>query len=180
MWVLQSLVPEQYRLADVMGPSRPLPEDALNKEDAYVGLYTMVIALITINGGTLPEGKLERALKRMNANQTTPVDTTERTISAMIKDGYIVRIKESGTDEETIDYIVGPRGKIEVGRTGFAAFVRMMYGESEVEGAAEELEKRIKRTLDVADAMQGVGESVVPAVAVGRKRGRPRQEADEE
>jgi hypothetical protein len=149
----------------------------------------MVIALITINGGSLPEGKFERALKRLNANQSTPLDTTERTIATMIKDGYVVRIKESGTDEETVDYIVGPRGKIEVGRAGFAAFVRAIYAASEDEGYDEEdLERRIKRTLDVAEVMQAgsggggedAGEAVVPAVVVGRKRGRPRQEAEDE
>jgi hypothetical protein len=192
-WVLQSLVPEQYRVPEVIGPSRPAPEDTLNKEDAYVGLYTMAIALVTINGGSLPEGKLERALKRLNANQSTPLGTTERTMATMIKDGYIVRIRETTTDEETVDYIVGPRGKIEVGRAGFAAFVRAIYTASEDEGFDEaDLEKRIKRTLDVADVMQAGGgggggggdedadEAVVPAVVVGRKRGRPRQEAEDE
>ena len=189
--MLQSLVPEQYRVPEVIGPSRPLPENTLNKEDAYVGLYTMIIALITINGGSLPEGKLERALRRLNADRSTPLDTTERTIATMIKDGYIVRIKETGTDEETIDYIIGPRGKIEVGRAGFAAFVRTIYAASEEEGYDEaDLERRIKRTLDVADVMlagsggggggEDAAEAVVPAVVVGRKRGRPRQEAEDE
>jgi hypothetical protein len=102
-----------------------------------------------------------------------------------------VRIRETTTDEETVDYIVGPRGKIEVGRAGFAAFVRAIYTASEDEGFDEaDLEKRIKRTLDVADVMQAGGggggggedadEAVVPAVVVGRKRGRPRQEAEDE
>ena len=67
----------------------------MNKEDAYVGLYTLVIALITISGGIIPEGKLDRALRRMNAEQTTPVGNKDKVLAAMTKDGYIVRVKET-------------------------------------------------------------------------------------
>jgi hypothetical protein len=180
MWVLQTIVPEQYRLPEAIGPSRPLEQDENNKEAAYVGLYTMVIALIMIAGGRLPEGKLDRALRRMNANQTTPLDSTDKTLALMSKDGYIVRVRESTGGEETTDYIVGPRGKVEVGREGFAHLIRTIYGNDN--GDPEELEKKIKRTLDVAGATSGVaaaGEAPAPQAA-GRKRGRARREDDED
>ena len=139
----------------------------------------MVMALIIIAGGRLPENKLDRSLRRMNANQSTPVDTTDKTIALMIKDGYIVRVKETVNGDDTIDYIVGPRGKVEMGRGGFAELIRRIYGDDEDE---EELEKKIKRTLDVAGATSGVapaGEAPTPHAA-GRKRGRPRREVDED
>ncbi|KAH6875083.1 MAGE family-domain-containing protein [Alternaria rosae] len=183
IWVLQTILPEQYRIPDIIGPSRPLAADAeeINREDSYVGLYTMAIALITISGGMIPEGKLDRALRRMNADQTTPVGTKDKTLTNMIKDGYIVRIKETpGGGEETIDYIVGPRGKVEVGREGVAQFIRMMFGESE---DVEELEKRLQRTLQVADAHSDSAPAVeatqAASQAAGRKRGRPRNNDDE-
>jgi hypothetical protein len=131
MWVLQTILPEQYRLPDIMGPSRPVPDDKVNMEDSYVGLYTMTIALITITGGMIAEGKLDRALRRMNADQLTPLGSKDKTLAQMIKDGYIVRIKDTSSGEETVEYIVGPRGKVEVGREGVANLVRMMYGEAE-------------------------------------------------
>ncbi|KAF1832887.1 MAGE-domain-containing protein [Decorospora gaudefroyi] len=179
IWVLQTILPEQYRIPEIIGPSRPLDEGKVNREDAYVGLYTMAIALITISGGTIPEGKLDRALRRMNADQTTPVGTKDRTLAAMVKDGYIVKIKDPSAGDETIDYIVGPRGKVEVGREGVGQFIGMMYGASEDD---EELEKRIQRTLDVAEAHNNsvpVDGASGASQAVGRKRGRPKNDVDE-
>jgi len=176
MWVLQTMVPAQYRLPQVLGPSRPLGNrEEQNREAAYVGLYTMVIALITIAGGQLPEAKLDRALRRMNAEQTTPVDTKDKTVSLMIKDGYIVRVKESVQGDETVDYVVGPRGKVEVGREGFADLVRTIYGNDE----DAELETKIKRTLDVAGATSGPDPAREVSTA-GRKRGRGQEEEDDE
>ncbi|KZM25671.1 uncharacterized protein EKO05_0003272 [Ascochyta rabiei] len=174
LWVLQTVVPQPYRVPHVIGPSRPVDknDNESNRADAYVGLYTMVIALITIAGGRLAESKLDRALRRMNAEQTTPVDSKDKTLALMSKDGYIVKVKESTNGDEAIDYTVGPRGKVEVGREGFAQLVRLLYGHDGEEGEdgdgeAEELEKKIKRTLDIA------GES---ARGGGRKRGREQQD----
>jgi len=172
--VLQTILPDQYRIPDIIGPSRPLPDDDINREDSYVGLYTMTIALITIAGGKIPEGKLDRALRRMNADQSTPVGSKDKTLSLMAKDGYIVAIKE----DEAVEYIVGPRGKVEVGRDGFANLIRMMYGEDQDQ---EELEKRIERTLNVAEAFNSSGVPAEPPAApqiAGRKRGRPRRDED--
>jgi hypothetical protein len=181
LWVLQTILPEQYRIPEIVGPSRPIPADEINREDSYVGLYTMVIALITISGGMMPEGKLDRAFRRMNADQSTPMGTKDKTLALMIKDGYIVRVKDNSSGEETVDYIVGPRGKVEVGRDGFASFVRTMYGQ---DGDSEEFEKAIERTLNVADAFNSSGAPVETAAAAsqiaGRKRGRPRRDEDDE
>lgn len=158
-----------------------MPDDETNREDSYVGLYTMVIAMITISGGMMPEGKLDRAFRRMNADQSTPMGTKDKTLALMIKDGYIARVKDSSSGEETVDYIVGPRGKVEVGKDGFANFVRMMYGQ---DGEGEDFEKAIERTLNVADAFNNSGapaESVAAASHMaGRKRGRPRRDEDDE
>jgi DNA-binding PadR family transcriptional regulator len=181
MWVLQTILPEQYRTPDIVGPSRPRPADEINQEDSYVGLYTMIIALITISGGMIAEGKLDRAFRRMNADNTTPMGTKDKTLSLMVKDGYIVRVKESSNGDETIDYIVGPRGKVEVGREGFSNFVRMIYGQDAV---GEEFEKSIERTLSVAEAFNSSGAPLEPAAgasqAARRKRGRPRRDEDDE
>lgn len=175
-------MPQEYRLPDIVGPSRPLKSDEINREDSYVGLYTTAIALIVISGGLIPESKLERALRRMNAEQTTPVGTKDKTLALMVKDGYMVKVKDvSASGEETIDYIVGPRGKVEVGRDGVAHFIRNMYGGSEDDA---ELEQRIQRTLDVAEAYNTTSSTTEAdgggaSQMAGRKRGRPRHDAEE-
>lgn len=156
-------------------------DDEDDIEASYVGLYTMVIALIIISGGMIPEGKLDRALRRMNADRSTRLGTKDKTLALMIKDGYIVRIKDSSTGEEMIDYIVGPRGKVEVGREGFHDFVSRMYGESE---DPDELAKRIERTLNVAEAFDSSavpsGAAPVASQAAGRKRGRPQRDEEDD
>ncbi|OAG06355.1 uncharacterized protein CC84DRAFT_1176368 [Paraphaeosphaeria sporulosa] len=119
IWVLQNILPEKYRSLPVMGPGMaPALEDndpdLPDLESAYIGLYSTVISLILLSGGTLSEGKLDRFMKRMNAADTTPIDTTDKALARMAKDGYIVKVKETQGGEELVDYIVGPRGKVEV------------------------------------------------------------------
>jgi hypothetical protein len=141
----------------------------------------MVIALITISGGMMPEGKLDRALRRMNADNSTPLGTKEKTLKLIVDNGYVARIKETQAGgEETVDYIVGPRGKLEVGRAGVADLVRMMYGQGGEEVEEEELEKRIERTLNIAEAFNGSGMAVESAGAASQTAGRKRTRRNED
>lgn len=64
----------------------------------------------------------------------------------MIKDGYISKIKDSSSGEEMIEYIVGPRGKTEVGEESVVQLVKTVYGGSDV----EDLDKRLERSLGLA------------------------------
>jgi hypothetical protein len=138
------MLPERYRVPEIMSPPR-IPTSEV--ESAYVGLYTFTIALISLSGGTLPEAKLERFLKRTNADQTTPVDKTDKLLARMVKEGYIVKIKDTSAGEELVDYMVGPRGKVEVGDEGVAGLVKTVYGD----GALPDLEKRIERSLGIGE-----------------------------
>lgn len=95
----------------------------------------------------------------------------------MVKDGYIVRIKESLNGEESVDYRVGPRGKVEVGEVGVAGLVKTVYGDT----ASDDLEQRLDRTLGLTEARPPL-----PPVATqgtgggsGKTRGRPRRQEQE-
>ena len=99
--------------------------------------------MILVSGGSIAEAKLERYLKRTNADQYTPVDKTEKLLQRLCKEGYLVRIKESSGGEEVIEYMVGPRGKVEVGIGGVAGLVKGVYGDS----AMEDLDARIERSM---------------------------------
>ena len=96
-----------------------------------------------LSGGRLPSSKLERYLGRANADESTPVASTDKLIQRLCKEGYIVKVKDTSADEEMIDYIVGPRGRVEVGEQGVAGLVKAVYGK----GADEELDKRLQRSL---------------------------------
>lgn len=70
----------------------------------------------------------------------------------MCKEGYLVRNREMDGGEEVIEYMVGPRGKVEVGETGVAGLVRKVYGRTasvEENGteAGGDFEKRLDRSL---------------------------------
>jgi hypothetical protein len=174
MWVLQNILPKPYRMAADIGPGPHPPEDVPDVEAAYIGLYTTVIALIAISGGSLPESKLDRQLTRMNAEQSTPVDSTEKTLARMIKDGYIVKIKDTSSGEEIVEYIVGPRGRVEVDKHSLADFVRAVYGDG-----VENLEQKIARSFGLGeedDARLQNGEAAAEP-NVGRGPGRPRRRA---
>ncbi|PVI01261.1 MAGE-domain-containing protein [Periconia macrospinosa] len=171
MWVLQSMLPDAYRTPNIVGPGREPPEDEPDTEAAYIGLYTAVIAFIFLSGGTLSEGKLDRQLRRMNADRITPVDSTEKVLARMAREGYIVKIKDSGSGDDVIDYMVGPRGKVEVGKEGAANLVRAVYGDG-----PEDLEQRLNRSLGLgSEDGEAVHDEVSNAQPAPRRVGRPRR-----
>ncbi|ORY01172.1 MAGE family-domain-containing protein [Clohesyomyces aquaticus] len=175
-WVLQTALPDRLRIPEIISPpSVPTAEI----ESSYVGFYSMIISLISLSGGSLPEGRLDRFLKRMNAETSTPVDRTDKVLARMIKEGYIVKIKDSSSGEDIVDYMVGPRGKAEVGDEGVANLVRTVSG-----NGIQDLEQRLNRSLGIAErsapgeasqaAVNGAGGASAPAAA-RRGPGRPRR-----
>ena len=94
----------------------------------------------------MPDYKLARMLKRMNAETNVPGGTkTDVALARMEKQGYIWKVKENTGDEETTDWRVGPRGKIEIGNRGIQGFVREVFGDD----ATEDLDKRLNRSLGI-------------------------------
>lgn len=83
-----------------------------------------------LNGGSLAEQKLDRYLARTNAEVATPVDRTDKLLQRLCKEGYIIKTREMDGGEEVIEYVLGPRGKIEVGTSGVAGLVRTVYGKN--------------------------------------------------
>lgn len=163
-WILTSALPTAMRA--VLGQhafpsiaSTSTLNNPASLEASYTALSTFIISLINLSGGSLPENKLTRHLARVNADTSTPVDGTEKTLARMIKEGYIVRIKEGAAGEDpVVEFRVGPRGRVEVGEGGTAGLVRAVYGVGpgdEVDGEGgdaeevrrEELERRIERSL---------------------------------
>lgn len=124
-WILVTTLPPAYQKPTILLPTKA---PSASSESTYTGLYTFIIALILLNGGSLEEGKMDRYLTRMNAEQHTPIERTDRLLARMIKEGYLVRTREQDGGEERIEFLVGPRGKVEVGAKGVAGLVREVYG----------------------------------------------------
>lgn len=149
-----SVLPEAYRTARIMAPSRIISAD---DEAAYVGFYTLVISLIRINGGEMSEAMLRRYLTRLNAEMNTFNDTkTEDTLAKLQRQGYLVKnvdkdAKQHGEADMATTWYVGPRGKVEVNDESVAGLVREVWGPEE-QGA--ELEKKLQASLSIRERDQ--------------------------
>ncbi|RAK99004.1 MAGE domain-containing protein [Aspergillus ibericus CBS 121593] len=140
-WIVSSTLPLKYRRPEILPPNKA----AL--ESNYTGLYSFIIAVILLNGGTINEQKLDRYLKRTNTDAYTPIDRTDRFLQRLCKEGYLVRNREVDGGEEVIEYMLGPRGKVEVGANGVARMVREVYGRSDPDERDDEFEIRLARSL---------------------------------
>jgi melanoma-associated antigen len=128
--LMSSLPPELKTNPAIMQPTRA--PDA-RSESEYTALYTMILSLIMLNNSSLPDNKLERYLKRMNAEVQTPLGNKDKVLQRMIKDGYLERRRDTSSGEEIIEWVPGPRGKLEVGVSGVVGLVRSVYGHGAVE-----------------------------------------------
>lgn len=171
-YILTSVLPPAYKA--VVKPAA-IPD--VETEAAYIGLYTMIVSLITLNGGKMATGKLDNYLQRMNADVNMPMDKTEAVLAKMIKQGYLVRVKENVGGDEITEWMVGPRGKLEVGDAGVEGLVMRAYGED----APEDLQERIKKSLGFTKPQKEAVASQRKVLPVNPKpKGRPRRSAVDE
>ncbi len=144
-YILTSTLPPRFRKPNILPPAQ-IPSPA--SEAAYVGLTSFILALVYLSpSSSISESRLEKHLKRMNAdNYVLHGEKTEKVIKRMEKEQYIVKVRErDGGGEETVDYVIGPRGKVEVGERGVAGLVKRVYNKKDAE--ADELERRLVRSL---------------------------------
>ncbi|ELR07980.1 hypothetical protein VC83_00037 [Pseudogymnoascus destructans] len=143
-YILKSILPQKYNIPAIITPSH-IP--SASAESAYMGLYTLIVSIIMLNGGRVSDEKLMRYLQRMNANVNTPVDKTEFLFAKMQKQGYVVKIKDNASGTDITEWMVGPRGKVEVGAEGVKGLVKTVYGDT----APDDLDVRLKASLGIKD-----------------------------
>lgn len=150
-WILISCLPAAYKVhPDLFVPSRA-PDEAT--ESTYIALYTLIVSVIYLHtpsaGSDQPdengqqddsmepisEAKLLRHLSRLQLGDWAPINgpgggemTTEKFLARMLKEGYLEKRKDTSGGEEVVEWVVGPRGKKEIGRKGVASLVRGVYG----------------------------------------------------
>ncbi|OQE14540.1 hypothetical protein PENFLA_c037G08346 [Penicillium flavigenum] len=157
-WIVTSTLPLPYRSPDILIPTKA---PSLYTESTYTGLYSFIIAVIVLNGGSLAEQKLDRYLSRTNAEIATPVDRTDKLLQQLCKEGYIIKTREMDGGEEVIEYVLGPRGKIEVGTSGVAGLVRTVYGKEK--GDHEGLTQLQREELEDFEGKLGRSLGIEPA-----------------
>ncbi|MCJ1377932.1 Altered inheritance of mitochondria protein 18 mitochondrial [Xylographa soralifera] len=152
-WILTSTLPANLRAPAILPPPK-VPSSA--PEAGYVGLYTFVVSVIYLSeGGRCSETKLERALRRVNAGEFVGGEKTDRVLKRMEREGYVVKVRErEAGGEESVEWVVGPRGRVEVGEMGVAGLVRGVYA-GDRNGDVEGLEKRLEKSLGVGKAGRG-------------------------
>ena len=180
-WILTSTLPAPFRASNIL---RPPTAGVAGLEASYVGLYTFVVGLIYLSQGQrVTEGKLERHLKRVNAdNSVLGGEKIDKVLKRMEREGYIVKIKEREVGgEETIEWVVGPRGKVEIGPEGVAGLVTEIWGPETDMG---DLGKRLERSLGTGIAgkenegdedEEGPAEEADEQRQEGRRRGKRRR-----
>lgn len=140
-WILVSTLPKPFQNPLIATPSKAPTAEV---EATYVGFYTLVIALIMLNGGEITEQKLKRYLNRLNADSKLGAEKTDDVLTKMEKSGYVAKRVEniSADQDKNISWLVGPRGKQEVGPEGVAGMIREVFG-----GTTPRLEKQLTASL---------------------------------
>ncbi|ETI28225.1 hypothetical protein G647_00674 [Cladophialophora carrionii CBS 160.54] len=130
-WVLVSTLPPELKTNPLL--MQPSLAPNVETEANYTALYTFILSLIFLNASSITDQKLERYLKRVNAETYTPMGSKEKLLQRMMKEGYIDKRRDTSSGEEVIEWVPGPRGKVEVGVQGVMGLVRTVYGHGAVE-----------------------------------------------
>jgi hypothetical protein len=186
-WILISILPLEYRQASIIRPAQ-LP--TLEAESTYTALYSFVISLIYLNKGALSDGKMERYLKRVNIDSYTPLGSIEKLMARMSKEGYVEKRRDTSTGEEVVEWVPGPRGRMEIGAMGVAGLVQRVYAGAEAddeEAEQEDLTKKLERSLGIKlqapvneDREEEMGDNEEPPPEQQRRRGKRRAAQDQE
>ncbi|KAF3206331.1 hypothetical protein TWF106_000716 [Orbilia oligospora] len=171
-WQLVSILPDQYRLPILMSPQ--LPDD-----QTILGIGSAIVTLVYLSGRSVGEKVLLRHLRKFGVEDRIPVEGNrengkmENIMGKLIREGYLVKLKDEVVpgQEQTYTYVVGPRGKLEVGREGATRFVKKIY--EGVDGEVDEaFERKINRALGKEEGQnggKGGGEEVEEAGGSGRR-----------
>ncbi|KAF2210892.1 hypothetical protein CERZMDRAFT_113044 [Cercospora zeae-maydis SCOH1-5] len=181
-WILTSVLPPELRDPAILAPAAAPTSDA---EAQYTGIYTTLVSLILLSGGTLPDTKMERYLRKLGIDDRTTLagyEKNEQLMRRLEKDGYLYKLKEStGTGEDDTYFVVGPRGRSEVGEDGVRGLARMIMPPQNDE-EEEDLDKKVMRSLGISDKPAGQTQQAEAASKKPRQQrsAAPQDESEED
>ena len=178
-WILTNMLPYEFRDPAILGlPAAPT--SAIDAE--YTAIYTILVSAIMLSGGQLPDVKMDRYLRKLGIDDRTPVpgyEKNEQLMKRLEKDGYLYKLKEStaGGEEDTY-YVVGPRGRVEIGEEGVLGLTRTVMPPGDDE--EEDLERKVMRSLGIADKPAAGKSSTQQDGGATQKKGRKRKSKEQE
>ena len=145
-YILRTILPAEYRSPKIIPPSSVV---STAEEASYVALVTLVVSLISMSPqNQCLEAKLYSYLSKLNIDVYMLGEKTPLMLKKMQAQGYIYKSVEKSAEDETINWLVGPRGKVEIGSKGTAGFVSEVYGDT----APNDLENRLSKSLALGTA----------------------------
>lgn len=180
-WVLTNILPYEFRDPAILG-SPAAPTSAIDAE--YTAIYTTLVSVIMLSGGQLPDTKMDRYLRKLGIDDRTPVpgyEKNEQLMKRLEKDGYLYKLKEStGTGEDDTYYVVGPRGRVEIGEEGVLGLTRTVMPPGDDEEEQNDLETKVMRSLGIADKPVAERSSTQQNGGAAQNKGRKRKSTEEE
>ncbi|KAK6331138.1 hypothetical protein TWF696_003207 [Orbilia brochopaga] len=145
-WQLVSVLPEKFRIPALLASQ--LPDD-----QTVLGIGSAIVAIVYLSNRSIGENLLKRHLRKFGIDDRIAVEGNRETgrveniLAKLVKDGYLVKLRDEVVpgQEQTFTYVIGPRGKLEMGREGVLAYVRRVY-----EGADGEVEENLERKVNRA------------------------------
>ncbi|CAG8761955.1 736_t:CDS:2, partial [Acaulospora morrowiae] len=148
-YILKNILPKKLLETDLINWDK-------NKDLEVMGLLTVVLSLILVNGRVLSDGRyyfhqLNNYTRRLHLHNDERFDL-EKLIANFVKQGYLVKQKVSvvenpsqTSDKDPVEYRWGPRAKIEMPESNLCDFIKAVYGND----APPDLEKRIERASGI-------------------------------
>ncbi|CAG8531069.1 1000_t:CDS:2 [Ambispora leptoticha] len=136
-YALISILPQQMRNNDLI---------QWHDEEAMMGLLTVILSLIFVNGQTLSDDQLRSYTNRLHIRgEHECFGELDKTLMTFVKQGYLDRQKSGLVDQvsekEHFEYRWGPRAKVEFPENSIIQFIKTIYGRD----AGPDLAKQIQR-----------------------------------
>jgi len=142
-YVLKNVLPQEYRVSDIISWEK-------NNEEDIMGLLTVILSLIHVNGRVLSDDQLAHYFRRLYLVDNDKFDL-EKLLSTFVKQGYLDKQKTNRSDQsqnsekEPLEYRWGPRAKIEMPESNLVEFIRALFGRD----APSDLDKQIERSSGI-------------------------------
>ncbi|CAG8481715.1 236_t:CDS:2 [Ambispora gerdemannii] len=136
-YALISILPQQIKNTDLI---------QWHEEEATMGLLTVILSLIFVNGQTLSDDQLRSYTNRLHIRgDHETFGELDKTLMTFVKQGYLDKQKSGLVDQvsekEHFEYRWGPRAKVEFPENSIVQFIKTIYGRE----AGPDFAKQIQR-----------------------------------